>query len=86
MVEIKKKTWPELFNAVLSGKKQFDLRLADMEIKEGDILILEEYDPDKKEYTGRKIEKKVKFVVKTKDLRFWSEEETDKYGYVVMGF
>ena len=85
-MEIKKKTWPELFNAVLSGKKKLDLRLADMDVKEGDTLILEEYNPEKKEYTGRKIEKKVNFVVKTKDLKFWNEEEVDKYGYVVMGF
>ncbi len=85
MVEIKKKAWPEMFNAVLSGKKNFDLRLGDSEFKEGDVLILEEWDPNKKQHTGRKIEKKIRFVLKTKDLEFWTKEETDKYGYIVLG-
>ena len=80
---VKKKVWPELFEKVLSGEKKFDLRLADEEIKEGDTLILEEWDSKKKEYTGRRVEKKVGFVLKTKDLKFWSEEDINKYGFLV---
>ena len=57
---IKKKIWPEYFKLVKSGRKKFELRLADFEIKEGDILVLEEWDPKKKKYTGRRIRKKVK--------------------------
>ena len=83
---IKKKAWPKLFQAVLNENKKFDLRLADVDIKEGDILVLEEYNPKTKEYTGRKIEKKVNFVIKTRDLKFWTKEEVDKYGYLVIGF
>ena len=54
---IKKKSWPEYFEKVLSGKKKVELRLADFEIKERDTLILEEYDPKIKQYTGRTIKK-----------------------------
>jgi len=86
MAVVTKKAWPELFQAVLDGNKKFDLRLADVDIKEGDILLLEEYNPETKEYTGRKIERKVNFVMKTRDLKFWTKEEADKYGYVVIGF
>jgi len=86
MAVVTKKAWPELFQAVLDGKKNFDLRLDDSEIKEGDVLVLEEYNPETKQYTGRKIEKKINFVMKTKDLKFWTKEEVDKYGYVVIGF
>jgi hypothetical protein len=86
MAVVTKKAWPELFQAVLDGNKKFDLRLADVDIKEGDILLLEEYNPETKEYTGRKIEKKANFVMKTRDLKFWTKEEVDKYGYVVIGF
>jgi len=86
MVEIRKKCWHELFNAILSGKKNFDLRLDDFQVKEGDILVLEEFNPKTKKYTGRKIEKRVNFVMKTKDLKFWSKKEIDKYGYIVIGF
>ena len=83
---VKKKAWPELFQDVLDGKKNFDVRLGDFSIGEGDILILEEWDPDKGEYTGRKIEKKVKYVLKTKELKFWDKEDIDKFGLQIVGF
>jgi len=86
MTIIKKKCWPEFFEKILSGKKKFELRLADFEVKEGDILILEEWNPAVKEYTGRKIEKKVGYVIRTKDEKFWSKEDIDKYGFQVIGF
>lgn len=85
MVEIKKKAWPEFFEAVLSGKKKFDLRLDDFQIKEGDVLVLEEWDPKTKNYTGRKISKKISYVLHTKDLYFWTDEEIQNHGFVVMG-
>lgn len=83
---IKKKTWPEYFEQVLLGKKSFDMRLADFDIKEGDTLILEEYDPDKKKYTGRSIEKKVGFVLKFKvdEYPFHSREEIEEKGLQVI--
>lgn len=85
MKKIEKKTWPELFEKVKSGKKTFDLRLDDFKCRSGDILILREWDPKKKKYTGRVLEKKVTFVLKSKDiLKFWSEEEIAKYGFQVI--
>jgi ribosomal protein S17 len=74
-----------LFGKVLSGEKNFEVRLADFECRAGDVLVLREWDPKTKEYTGRQIEKTVGFVLKTKDLSFWPKEEVDKYGYMVMG-
>ena len=85
-MRIEKNTWPELFEKVLSGEKTFDLRLADWECNPGDILVLREYNPETKEYTGRVIEKEVTFVLKTKDLKFWSKEDMDKYGFQVFSF
>lgn len=85
-MEIRKKIWPEFFERVKSGKKKFELRLADFECKEGDILILEEWNPENKKYTGRKIEKKVGYVIRTKDEKFWKKEDIDKYGFQVIGF
>lgn len=84
MAEIRKKTHPSYFEKVLAGEKKFDLRLADFEVKPGDTLVLEEWDPETKSYTGRKIEKKVTFVLKTKDCPFWTKEEVKKYGYQVI--
>jgi len=56
MATIHKKVWLEYFEQIISGKKKFELRLADFEVNEGDILVLEEWDNKKKEYTGRKVE------------------------------
>ena len=83
MTKIIKKAYKELFEKVLSGKKKFDLRLDDMEIEEGDILVLKEIDSERN-FTGREIERQITFVVRTKDLDYWSEEEKNKKGFVVM--
>ncbi len=85
MAIIKKKSWPEEFEAVLAGKKKYDLRLNDFEINKGDILILEEYDPKTKEYTGRTIEKKVSYVKKFKlDNFYWPKEEIEAKGLQII--
>jgi len=84
MRRIEKKTWPYLFEKVLSGEKQFDLRIAEFECEVGDILVLREWDPEKEEYTGRELEKEITFVVKTKDLKFWSQEDINELGFLVM--
>ena len=84
MAVIKKKTWPKIFKLVKEGKKRFDVRVADFKIKEGDTLILEEYDPKKKKYTGRLIKKKVKFVYKFKTDDFGQEKEIAKRGLYVI--
>jgi len=84
-MRIEKKTWPELFQDVSDGKKNFDIRLADFKCKAGDMLVLREWDPKTKDYTGRQIEKTVNYVIKTKDLKFWTPEEVDKYGFQVIG-
>ncbi len=81
-----KKVWPEFFQKILDGKKTFELRLADWECDEGDILVLREWDPETKEYTGRETEKKVTYVCRTRDMRFWPEEEIKKYGYQAIAF
>ena len=83
-MKIKKKTWPDMFEKLLSGEKKFDLRLADFSCGIGDVLIFCEWDPNKKEYTGRILEKEVTYILKTKDLKFWSEEEIEKNGFQVM--
>jgi len=84
MKKIKKKTWPENFEKVLSGEKTYELRLADFKVEPGDVLLLEEWDPETKKYTGRKLEKKVSFVLKTKDVKFWNKEDIKKHGLQII--
>ena len=61
MAIIKKKIWPEYFELVSSGKKKFELRLADFDVKEGDALSLEEWDPKTREIHWHKFREKSKF-------------------------
>lgn len=79
MKTIVKKIDQEWFDLILAGKKKYELRLADFDIEEGDILRLEEYtkngwvgDKEDRKPTGRFIEKKVTFVRKV-DLKDWVE-------------
>lgn len=86
MAIIRKKTWKDLFEKIISGEKKFDVRIADFGIKEGDILVLEEWDENKGKYTGRKVETIATFILKTKDMKFWSREDINKYGFQVIQF
>jgi ribosomal protein S17 len=83
-MKIEKKIWPEYFDKIVSGEKKFEVRLNDFEVEPGDTLQLREWDPDKKEYTGRQIEKTVTSVIKTNDLTFWPVEEIEKYGLQII--
>lgn len=85
-MKIEKKVQPPYFEAILKGDKNFEVRLNDFECNEGDILALREWDSEKKDYTGRTLEKKVTCIVKTRDLRFWNKEEIEEKGYQIIGF
>ncbi len=83
-MEIEKKIWPVFFERILSGKKTFELRLDDREYNEGDVLVLKEWDNEKSTYTGRVIKKEITYVLHTKDMKYWSEEEIKNKGFVVL--
>lgn len=46
------KTWPEFYWEVIAGNKTFEIRKDDRDFKEGDMLILQEFDPEEQKYTG----------------------------------
>ena len=86
-MKIEKKIWPEYFQAILDGKKTYEIRLNDFEINEGDTLVLKEWNPATKSYTGRELERKVGYIDKLKidDLtKFYSREEIDKNGILII--
>ncbi|MDP2666467.1 MAG: DUF3850 domain-containing protein [Candidatus Diapherotrites archaeon] len=85
-MRFEKKVWPEFFQSVLDGMKTYDLRLADFTISPGDILVLREWDPISKAYTGRKIEKNVTYIGKTKGTPFWPADQIEKYGFQIIAF
>ena len=82
--EIHKKVLSQYFDRILSGQKTFELRLADWECGEGDTLVLDEIDNETKTPTGRSVRKKVGFVLKTKDLDLFPQEQVEQYGYQVI--
>ena len=53
MRKVEKKWWPETFDLFASGKRKFELRLADFELKAGDIIVAREWDPKTQKYTGQ---------------------------------
>ncbi len=85
-MEIKKKCWPQLFQSILECKKNFDIRLADFEIKDDDTIVYEEWDPKTKKYSGRNLKKQVKNIRKFKVTDFNSINDIEKYGHYAIEF
>ena len=87
--KIVKKILPEYFDEVASGKKKFEFRVADFDVEEGDVLVLEEWDsldPKTRKPTGRTIEKRVTLVKKFDPNVFGQKEEIEKHGFYVIQF
>ena len=83
-MKIEKKVWPKYYDKIVSGEKTFELRLADWECSPGDTLLLREWNPETREYTGRESEKTITYVLKTKSVDLWPKEDVDKYGYQII--
>ncbi len=72
------KTLPEFFEAVISGKKKFEVRRADRPFHVGDLLALNEYDSETQEYSGRSCILKIEYIL--------DDPEYCKSGYVTISF
>lgn len=57
------KTWMPYFQDILDGKKPFEFRKNDRNYLLGDTVIHNEYDPDKKEATGRIIHADISYII-----------------------
>ena len=87
MQTIEKKILPDYFQAILDGKKKYELRLNEFEIDEGDTLRLREIDPSTRAYTGREASRKVTYVGKFKlgELeKFYTKEEIAEKGLQII--
>lgn len=61
------KCWPEYFAEVETGAKTFEIRKDDRGYKIGDIVDLCEYDPERKEATGKIIPVVITYVFNGED-------------------
>jgi hypothetical protein len=56
-----------------------------LQAKEGDTLVLKEWDPKIKDYNGRQITKQIGYVLNLKDVpNFHSQEDINKYGFMII--
>jgi len=84
--KIIKKIFSDSFEKILSGKKNFEIRIEDdCKFEEGDILVLKEIDKDSN-FTGREIIKIIKFISRTKNSNYWDKDKIEKYGFTILGF
>lgn len=57
------KTWPVFFNRVYSGQKRFEVHRNDRDFQTGDILRLQEFDPDKQAFTDRTYDVVIDYIL-----------------------
>lgn len=57
------KTVQPFFDMVASGKKRFELRKNDRDFKQGDILILKEWDNSKQLFLGNELVVRVNYIL-----------------------
>lgn len=82
---IVKKVKQEYFEAIIDGRKKFEVRLADFKSKTGDTLTLKEQDQKTNKLTGRSIDCEVLYKLNTKEIeKFYSKKDIEKYGLVII--
>lgn len=86
MAIIKKKCWPEFFEKFVSGERTLELRLADFNLESGDTIMMEEYDPETKQYTGRQAQFRCQKVERSAQnpLQFYDVESVKKHGFWII--
>lgn len=72
------KTWPEFFKSIESGDKPFEVRKADRPFKINDTLLLQEFNNEKQEYTGKEWEGTITYILEGGEFGV-------KKGYSVLG-
>lgn len=83
MKKVEKKVQKEYFEAIIEGRKRFEVRLADFDCEPGDLLVLKEQTGD--ELTGREIECEVLYEFNTKDIeKFYSKKDIEKHGLAIL--
>ena len=64
------------FGDVAKRRKTFEVRKNDRAYKAGDLLVINEYDREIEEYTGRYIDASITYIL--------DDQEYLRYGYVIL--
>lgn len=72
------KTWTPFFKRIMSDEKKFEIRKNDRDFQVGDLVSLNEWNPDTA-YSGNQVDVKITYLIT--DTRFGL-----KRGYCVFGF
>ena len=64
------------FSDVAKRRKTFEVRKNDRAYKVGDLLVINEYDREIEEYTGRYIDASITYIL--------DDQEYLRYGYVIL--
>ena len=78
--EHKLKTWPKHFDAIVLGRKRFELRRNDRDFHVDDPLRLEEWNPETSDYTGRVAHATVEYILRHGE----GEPAEPPEGFVIM--
>lgn len=63
------KTWPIFYEAALDGRKPFEVRRGNDRIyRVGDLLDLREWNPETKDFTGRRLLRRITYVMHGPEL------------------
>jgi len=66
-MEHRVKSWPSFFEPTLAGVKTHDVRrMTDRDYQVGDTLRLMEFDPEKRQYTGRELCVRITYITSAK--------------------
>ncbi len=75
------KTWEEYYRLVESGEKPFELRKNDRGFLVDHELLLREYNPNTQSYTGRKLRRKITYILQGSEAEIFGL----KPGFCIMG-
>ncbi len=83
---IKKKILPEFFRQVKTGEHRAGLRLADFHLRRGDTLLLREWNPKTRQYTGRTARRKVRWLIRLDIFKFYTQRDIKKRGLYLIEY
>ena len=71
------KTEAEYLKSIMDGSKTFDVRKMDRPFDYGDDIVLQEWNPETKQYTGKEWHGEITYIL--------ADERFCKKGYCVLG-